>query len=329
MTYAYKLNNVKFCYHKIMALSLSELSIQSGKITALIGPNGSGKSTLLNLLAFLCQNQQGCLYFFHELVTRQKIPLFIRRVAFVSQNPYLLRGTVVFNLNLALKFHNLPKNQRLIKVNSILEKLNITHIGQQQTKTLSAGERQKVALARAIITNPQVLLLDEPFSYLDYNSENLIEQFIQNFIKEADKTVIFSTHNNLQGLVVADNAISLVKGNVVYSPLVNLYHGTSHAQVFNTGKIQIILAKSNKNYQHISIDPHKIVLSKEPLISSMRNQYLGKVIEVADKIDNIRVSILAGELFHILVTQQAFNELEISLGKKLWVNFKANSILAF
>ena len=327
MTIAYQLTNIRFFYDKTLALSLPKLTIQANKITAIIGPNGCGKSTLLNLLALLQKNQQGQISFFSESITENNTSSYRKRIAFLPQKPYMLRGTVSDNLDLTLKFHGI-KNNRLKKINSALETLNIAHLKLQQAKTLSGGELQKVALARAIITTPDVLLMDEPFSYLDQNSEQLLEQFIVDYVKN-NKTLVFSTHNRLQGMAIADDVISLVKGAVVKSPLINLFHGSCKNQLFDTGKIQIMLADSAQNYQHVSIDPNEIVLSRERLVSSMRNQYHGKVTAIADETDKIRVSVSAGELFQVSITYQAFKELEISLADQLWVNFKSNAILAF
>lgn len=328
MTQAYQLSNIKYTYGESLALSLSELNIQANKITALIGPNGCGKSTLLNLLAFLQENQQGQIKFFSENASQKTIPAFNKRIAFLPQKPYMLRGSVVDNLNLTLKFHHI-KNDRSELINSSLEKLGIAHLAQKKAKTLSGGEQQKVALVRAIITNPDVLLMDEPFSYLDHSSVYLLEQFIHDYVKCCGKTLIFSTHNRLQGMAIADEVISLVKGNSVNTPLINVFQGKLKGQQFDTGKIEILLADNNQDYQHVSIDPHEIVLSTQPLISSMRNQYQGKVTAIADEQGKIRVSILAGELFQVLITPQSLKELDISLGVILWVNFKSNALLAF
>lgn len=329
MTYAYQLSDIKYAYGETLALSLPELNIQANQITALIGPNGCGKSTLLNLLTFLQKTQQGQINFFDESVTPRNTASFIKRISFLTQKPYMLTGSVTDNLDLALKFHGTPKSERSVLIHSTLEQLNISHLHQQQAKTLSGGELQKVALARAIITNPDVLLMDEPFSFLDHSSEHLLEQFIQNYVKANNKTLIFSTHNRLQGIAIADDVISLVKGKLVNTSLINLFHGTLSKQLFDTGKIQIMLADNDLDYQHVSIDPHEIVLSRAALVSSMRNQYQGKVTAIANEAGKIRVTILASESFQVLITDQALKELEISLGDQLWVNFKSNSIVAF
>ncbi len=328
MTTAYQLRNIRYTYDKALALSIDELTIQSNKVMALIGPNGCGKSTLLNLLAFVQENQQGDIQFFSESVTNQGIGKFIKRIALLPQKPYMLRGTVIENLALALKLHN-KKIDSLISIHKVLDEIQINHLSQQQAKTLSGGELQKVALARAIITNPDVLLMDEPFSYLDHSSEQWLEQFIHSYVKKHNKTLIFSTHNRLQGIAIADDVISLIKGKLVKTPLINLYHGVVKNQLFDTGKIQILLADEQQSYQHVSIDPNEIVLSRELIQSSMRNQFKGKVTGIVDEMGKIRITLLAGEIFQVLITKQALKELDISLADQLWVNFKSNSILAF
>jgi tungstate transport system ATP-binding protein len=329
MADAYQLNDIQFFYDKTLALSLSELNIQANKITALIGPNGCGKSTLLNLLAFLTTNQQGRINFFSEPATSNNKLSFSKRIAFLPQKPYLLRGTVEDNLNLALKFKNIQKNQSPTLIKSALKTLDITHLCQQHAYSLSEGELQKVALARAIITSPDVLLMDEPFSYLDHNSEQTVKHFIQYYVKKSNKTLVFSTHNRLQGLAIAGDTISLVKGKLIKTPLINLFHGTIINQLFDTGKIQIMLVDKSAGYQNVSINPDEIVLSKELLVSSMRNQFHGKVMAIIDEMGKIRISIQAGELFQVMITYQSLAELDISLGDLLWVNFNSNAIVAF
>lgn len=323
---AYQLKNISYSYNKAPVLLIENLDIYANKITTIIGPNGCGKSTLLNLLAFLLKNQQGQIRFFSEPVRNQHLHKLIKRIAFLPQKPYMLRGSVIENLSKPLQFHHINHNQKK-RIQMALEQLDIAHLSQQQAKALSGGEQQKVALARAIITNPAVLLMDEPFNYLDDGSEQLLETFIKSYVKDLNKTVIFSTHNRLQGISMASEVISLLQGSVVNSPLINLFHGSMNDQLFDTGKIQIMLADNRQNYQYASINPNEIVLSTTALISSMRNQYQGKIIAIADEDGKVRVTVVAGEVFQVMITLHALKELNISLGAQIWVSFKSSSIL--
>lgn len=221
MTDLYQLNDIRFSYGETLALSLPSLTISIGKITALIGPNGSGKSTLLNLLTFLESPDTGDIRFQGQIVTAKRQFSLRRGIGFLPQKPYMLRGTVADNLKLVLKLHDVKKSAWPDKIRRVLECLNITHLQDQKATELSGGELQKAALARASITDPKVLVLDEPFSYLDLAGMQSLEQLISDYTQDADKTLIFSTHNRFQGLALAQEVISLLNGEQVNAPLLN------------------------------------------------------------------------------------------------------------
>ncbi len=329
MSKAYQLNNIHYSYGETFSLLLPKLEISSQKITALTGENGSGKSTLLSLLGFLIAPKTGSLIFFSEIITSKQHQNLRKQIGFLAQKPYLFRGTVIDNLNLVLKIYHIPKNQREKKINLILEQLGITTLSKQQAKTLSGGELQKVALARALIMQPKILLMDEPFSYLDQPSIQLLEQFILDYVAEMQTTLVFSTHDRLQGLAIADDVISLVKGKQIKSPLVNLFKGYFEGETFKTAYLSIFSITSIKSATHVSIDPREIVLSEQRLNSSMRNQYQGRVIAIAEENNVIHVSINAGDIFQVMMTKQALQLLALKLGDIIWLSFKANSAVIF
>lgn len=325
MNPAYQLEYLHFFYGEKIALALPDLTVNSGKVTALIGANGSGKSTLLNLLAFMEAPNTGIIKFFGEQVGPEQLYNYRKRVGFLPQKPYMLRGTVYDNLKLALKLYGTPKTLWQKSINEALERLDIAHFGAQQVSNLSGGELQKSALARVLVTEPDVLLLDEPFGYLDQASHQLLEEFI----KENQGTLIFSTHDRLQGLALADDIISLVAGAQIKTPLINLYHGRCKNHNFNTGKINIILTSDIHSCRHVSIDPHEIVISKQALVSSIRNQFQGRVMTISEEMGKVRIAVAAGELFQVFITYEALCELELNLGDSVWVNFKSNSVMTF
>jgi len=326
---AYQLSNIHYSYGEDFSLFLPELTIPAQKITALIGSNGSGKSTLLSLLGLLMSPKTGSLIFFGKIVTLKQQQVLRKQIGFLAQKPYLFRGSVIDNLNLVLKIHHVSKKWREKKINLILEQLDITALSKQQAKTLSGGELQKVALARALIMQPKILLMDEPFSYLDQPSIQLLERFILNYIAQMKTTLIFSTHDRLQGLAIADEVISLVKGKQIKSPLVNLFKGYFEGEIFKTAYLSIFSVSRIKSASHVSIDPREIVLSRERLNSSMRNQYQGRVTAIAEESDIIRVSINAGDIFQVMITKQALKLLTLRLADIIWLSFKANSVVVF
>ena len=327
MTNIYQLNSLRFYYADKEALCLDQVQIQAGKTTALIGANGSGKSTLLSLFAFLASPSQGQLLFKGQQVNKTELTHYRRRVGFLAQKPFMLLGTVYDNIDLALKIHG--KKQRTKKIQKILNQLDIAHCVTQQAKQLSGGELQKAALARILVLEPEVLLLDEPFSYLDQSSAQTMELFLQSYTEENGNTLVFSTHDRLQGFALADQVLALANGKQVQTPLINLFQGKVINHVFYSGPMRIVLTEPISNGRHASINPQDIVLSADALVSSMRNHFQGRVVMIADEMGVVRVNVDTGVVFKVLITYQALNELNIKLGDKLWVNFKSNAVVVF
>ncbi len=327
MASIYQLNNLQFAYAGKLALSLSKVNIQSGKTTALIGANGSGKSTLLNLLAFLESPSEGGVLFHGQPVQKQHLTHYRRRVGFLPQKPFMLKGTVFDNIDLALKIHG--KKQRTTKIHNVLEQLAISHCIHQQAKRLSGGELQKAAIARMLVLEPDVLLLDEPFSYLDQSSAQSLESFFLTYTHDTGQSLVFSTHDRLQGFALADDILALAEGKQVMTPLINLFHGQVIDHHFHVGSMRILLAHAGTTARHISINPQDIALSTDALVATMSNHFLGRVILIANEMDQVRVNVDTGVIFQVLMTLQAFDALNIKLGDKLWVNFKSDAVVIF
>jgi len=327
VTNIYQLNNLQFYYADKQALSLNQINFRAGKTTALIGANGSGKSTLLSLLAFLENPSQGELLFKGQGVNKGALTDYRRRVGFLAQKPFMLCGTVYDNINLALKIQGIKRRSE--KIYHALKRLDINHCADQQAKQLSGGELQKAALARILVLEPEVLLLDEPFSYLDQHSSQALESFLQTYTQETGQSLIFSTHDRLQGFALADDILALAEGKQVLTPLINIFHGEVIDHVFHTKAMRIILTEATSKARHASINPQDIVLSADALASSMRNHFQGRVVLISDEMDRVRVNVDTGAIFQVLITYQALDELNIKLGDKLWVNFKSNAVVVF
>lgn len=325
MNPAYSLKNVQCSYGSTPALSVDNLCIEAGTITTVIGPNGAGKSTLLNLLAFLITGDTGELEFFSQNIRQINVIELRRRVGLVSQNPYLLKGTVLDNIELGLKFRAIPFSRRRNLAMAALGRLGMERFALLAVNSLSGGEIQKVALARVLVLEPEVVLFDEPFTYLDPAGVVQIEKIMQWLSKDLLRTVIFSTHERLDGMALADRVVSIVAGKIVDTPVINLYSGWVKDGYFNTGRIKVLLAGHEEQGKHIAIDPNEIVLSNEPLKSSMRNNYQGSVTAISAGSDGVRVTVEASERFYALITRQALEELRLNLYTKVWVNFKSTS----
>lgn len=212
MTALYQFNHIQFAYSNKPVLNIEQLEITANSVTALLGSNGAGKSTLLKIMAFLEYPQRGNIQFFGKNSADTTPSLLRKRVVLVAQNPYLLRGTVIENVFLGLKFRGTPIKSAKKQAVKALEQVGISTFANRQVTKLSGGEAHKVALARALTLEPEVLLLDEPFSHLDQQSIKHLSQLITDFSKNNGGTVIFSTHDKSHATTVADNLICLVDG---------------------------------------------------------------------------------------------------------------------
>lgn len=330
MKSAYQLNDVQVRFGSSEALNINYLNLPTNQSTALLGENGAGKSTLMNLLAFVQMPTQGHINLFEQPVSRKLNTAQRRRIGYVTQQPYLLQGSVRDNLKLALRLQQIPRPQQADLIDKTLALVNLVQQADQDAATLSGGELKRAAIARAIVYEPDILLLDEPFSHLDQRHIRQLEASIRQFADQEGKTVIFSTHDRLQAMAIADNSINLVNGRVTSAPLLNLYHGQCHEHLFHTGKLLIHVTDDTPQARHIAIDPRQIIVSDQPLHhTSMLNSFQGRLIQFAEESGHVRLLVDCGELFHAIITPTSMQNLNLQLGDTVWVNFKASAVSVF
>ena len=212
-----RIENIKRFYKDGFTLEIPSLEFQEGKIYAIFGHNGAGKTTLLNLLAFLDFPQEGKVLFKEkEIVPRNSDLVSLRKkVTLAMQNPYLFEGSVIQNLYYGLKLRSLMFNEVKEKIENTLYMLGLWGLRNRDVQTLSGGERQKLALARAIILDVEVLLLDEPTPHLDETCTTFIEKFINDIVtNRSSQTLIMATHNLEQAHRLSKEIIFLFGGKI-------------------------------------------------------------------------------------------------------------------
>lgn len=206
------INNIKKYYNDKLVLDIEKLEIEKGKITGIIGPNGSGKSTLLHIIAGLDDEYSGTVSYDQKVTSTKPYD----RMTLVSQKPYLFKRKVYANIEYPLKIREFSKDDIKNRVNKVINRLEIEGLKDKKAHLLSGGESQKVSLARALVFEPELLLLDEPTSNIDPESIKVLEREILRFNKETGATVIIVTHNLEQSNRICDNIIYLEKGRVTY-----------------------------------------------------------------------------------------------------------------
>ena len=178
------------------------LSVSEGEILTIIGPNGSGKSLCLKLIGGLLKPTSGSVIFNYKQV-----------IGYVPQNVVFLRRNVYQNLTYSLKIISLSKNIIQRRVSEIIDICDISHLFEISARKLSVGQQQLIAILRALIMKPKLLLLDEPCSNLDPHFTKIIEDILKQAKKDGMK-IILVTHDLNQAKRLSDDIIFIHKGNI-------------------------------------------------------------------------------------------------------------------
>ncbi|HSM56507.1 MAG TPA: phosphate ABC transporter ATP-binding protein [Candidatus Sulfomarinibacteraceae bacterium] len=211
----FELDGLVKAYDGRTVLQIDSLQIFRGEILAVVGPSGAGKSTMLRLLNFLEPPTSGRIHFEGTpYVTPDSVPVEVRRrITTVFQRPLLLRRSVGANVCYGLSIRG--RRNSSSRVDAVLQEVGLKHLAQQPARGLSGGEAQRVAVARAIVLQPDVLLLDEPTANLDPYNVRLIEEIICRQNEAQATTLVMVTHNIFQARRLADRVLFLLDGNLV------------------------------------------------------------------------------------------------------------------
>jgi tungstate transport system ATP-binding protein len=210
----YRVEGVSKRHSDAFTLHVECLDIAGGEVLCLVGPTGAGKSTLLRLLSGLEAATSGTVVFDGISLDNQVVPLStLRRIAMLHQRPLVLSGTVRYNLQYGFRVRGVtPLTAR---VDHVLERLGLTKLAAQPAHTLSGGQTQLVTLARALVIEPDVLLLDEPTANLDPGHVALVEQVVLDIQRQRQMTIIWATHNLFQAGRVAHRVCFFLNGHLI------------------------------------------------------------------------------------------------------------------
>lgn len=216
MRAVYRLNSIRKCYGSNVALDIEELMIAEGRLYTLTGANGAGKSTLLSILAFLAPPTSGEVFYDGKRVVRDPVSIveYRRKVTLLHQSPYLFGGTVYDNVAFGLKARGVQGETRQRRVDKALDEVGLQGFHDRKARELSGGEAQRVAMARALVLEPEVLLLDEPLANIDRGTTGLLETVIAS-LPLRGTTVVLITHDPDQPDRLNGESIVLEGGKVV------------------------------------------------------------------------------------------------------------------
>ncbi len=319
------------------------ISIKEGELFVFLGPNGAGKTTFLNSIAGLC-DYTGEIKIFNK--SMEKIPPEKREIGYLFQNLFLFPHMTVYeNIAFGLKARKMEHKKR---VEELLDFLNLKKFSNAYPCTLSGGEKQKVALLRALAINSKIILMDEPFNNLDWETTKYLRIEFKNIIKKLNITGLFVTHNIKEAIELADRVGIIIRGRihqvgrpdeVFFSPKndevlsfigkPNILKCDKYKYIGNglteavCGKLKIIVPTDNeKEVKKIAILPENIYISSENLPGPRINHYKGKIVTIASKnsVYNIEVEI-NGEIIHCHLNEKMSDSFLLKKGEDVFLIF--------
>ncbi len=193
-----------------------DINVKAGEIVGLLGPNGAGKTTSFYMIVGLVRPSGGKVFFNGKNVTA--IPMYKRArmgMGYLSQEPSIFRKlTVQENVMAILETLPISGKERKRRLNQLLEELKIGHLAKQRAYTLSGGERRRLEITRALVTQPSIILLDEPFSGVDPLAVHDVQDIVRD-LRDKGLGVLITDHNVRETLAVVDRAYLLCEGQVL------------------------------------------------------------------------------------------------------------------
>lgn len=324
-----------------------DFTVEKGEYFVILGPSGTGKTMLLEIIAGLQKINSGALYFNEKLMN--KVDPEYRKVGMVYQDymlfPHMtVKGNILFGAKLK------AIENKYEKLENLLVDLSIKDLEQRSIKNLSGGERQRVALARTLMTEPEILLLDEPLSALDSHTKTKVQDQLKKIHKNYQMTTLHVTHDFNEAIHLADRIAIINNGEILqigkpdkvfqkpkdafiasFLGSKNLFNGkVIHEDTIltNSGLKISALVKPNHDVNFM-ISSDNIILSLEKIESSAKNSFKGRVTKINKKVSMVEVTVDIGVNLVVYVTYSSFNKMAIENNKEVYVTFKATAVHIF
>jgi len=345
-----ELKDVTKSYGEITALDHVNLKVRQGEVFTIAGPNGSGKTTMLRIMAFIDTPTSGKVHFDAVKVGDDNRSQIRTKCTMVFQKTTLFNTTVHKNVAYGLKLRGFSKKETEEKVKEALSLVKLAGYEKRLAKKLSGGEQQRVSLARALVLNTKLLLLDEPTANLDPKNVSIIEEIISRVNREFNTTIVMATHNMFQAETLTNRVALLLGGKIAqvgapqevlrgpsiklasFARLENVFsgnsrilqEGTSVIEIDDGVEIEAALRKSGK--VTVFVRPEDIIVSKKTMPSSARNVFKGKIVEISDFGPVVKLRVDARKEFVVQITKRSFVEMQLNVGSTVFLTFKASSV---
>ena len=268
-------------YSKNSIFNNLSFKIKEGDIISIVGPSGSGKTTLLKCISGLCDIDTGSIKLNSKLLTRLEPNQ--RNIAYVFQEsplfPHLtVNQNILFNLNIFDEE----------KLNFIIEKINIGHLKNRYPHEISGGENQRVAVARSLIRNPDLLLMDEPFSNLDLYIKDKLKELVFELISELNTTTIIVNHDIKDSLEISDRILILINGEINNYDIPRAVY--SNPKCLESANLFGVLNRVNTNEETFYCRPEHIKLTSLGIAASVINStFIGPFYKIKALVNNEKI----------------------------------------
>ena len=335
---------------KEFALKDINLEIEQGEYFVILGPTGAGKTMLLETIAGFHIPDSGDVWIGGRNVTN--LAPERRRVGFIYQDYSLFpHFTVEENIEFGLKLNkSASSDANKNKTAEIMDWLGVSHLAHRYPTTLSGGEQQKVAIARAVAVEPSLLLLDEPLAALDRRTRDYLRVELKRVKEELDITMVHVTHDQTEAMVLGDRVAVMMNGQILqvgtpfeifnkplneaiadFVGVENILSGTVRDNKSGVAEIEVdtganIFAVSSycEGKVKVFIRPEDIILAGSREESSARNCLKGRINEINDMGPLTRVRL--DNSIVVLITKQSRERLGLRIGAEVYVSFKATSV---
>ena len=346
-------------------LDIKYLAVRENGILVLIGPNGSGKSTLIKIIDLLEKpDSANMLFKGKDMLGNDAHKSSIRKeMAAVFGEPLLFHASVTSNIIMGLGFRKILRKEKKDLFDYLVASLKLEGLLERSPKNLSSGEKQRVSLARALILEPSLLLLDEPLANIDQQSKESIRTDLFDVLKSIGRSAIYVTHDRSEAMMISDDIAVINQGRIEQSgPKEEVFRRPSNAFVAKfvgvdtliQGKIDSFfdnmakIAVQNKNgtlsYLFastrqrqkkevvVAIRPEDVILYSEEIDkdkTSAMNFFAGQVADIIDIGIVKKVDIDCGFILSAYVTSNSIERLHICKGSTIYASIKATSIHLF
>ncbi|MDR2202948.1 MAG: ABC transporter ATP-binding protein [Nitrososphaerota archaeon] len=359
-----KIESLSKAFGEKSVITNLNLEIPKNNVTVLLGPNGSGKTTLLNMISGLLPPDRGRIYINNHLVNGDKkgtktvnVKPFERKIGYVFQSVSLFPHMKIYdNIAYGLKSLHLSKAEIKTRTINMLEFVDLTDFAQTYPNQLSGGQQQRAAIARSLVTEPQLLLLDEPISAVDPQHIETFRLDLKKYLQTLKITTLYVTHNLNEAFMMADNIAILGNGHIEQTG--------NPTEIFNTPKstfvanflgFNIFKAKAVKEQNGylivkvknipllamldlnltekniiLTIKPEDLTISTEKQTNhKSNNNLLGTITEIEQTLSTTQFTIDVGFPIKAKTTTTATKNLGVTIGDRVYVSFSSEVLNVF